>query len=104
MQQAFNPQFSPVMQQSSGSGSQTATPTQHSSGGQAATTGQPGPDGGMTPYGSPFSSPVSPFADPFAAPVAQSTNTYTPLLITGIVAVAALVGYSMYSKKSARRT
>jgi hypothetical protein len=58
----------------------------------------------MTPYGSPFSSPVSPFADPFAAPVAQSTNTYTPLLITGIVAVAALVGYSMYSKKSARRT
>jgi hypothetical protein len=42
MQQQFSPQFSPVMQQSSGSGSQSASPEQTTSGGQTGTTAPSG--------------------------------------------------------------
>ncbi len=114
MQQAFTPQFSPVMQmtQDSPGATQAASPTQMTAPMQAARSTGGGP---ATPYGTPYPGtypgsdygdwprpPTFPeaFPDPYQRPVFQKTNgDMTKLLTTGIIAVAAIGAIQMVGRR-----
>lgn len=99
-QQAFTPQFSPVMQQQQDApgATQTAAPTQYATGGQTAVTGE-----GMPPI--PMPSPGLPSYLPTGEPEYQPTfqsqtpGQYQQLLTIGIIAAAAIMIANMYKGK-----
>lgn len=111
MQQAFTPQFSPVMQmtQDSPGAVVSAAPTQYSSAGQSARTSSGTPGGAATPgapglplYEGPPRAPGFPeaFPDPYARPVVQhESGGMTDLMKTGLLAVAAIGSIKLLSDR-----
>lgn len=98
-QQAFTPQFSPVMQQQQDSpgGTQAATPIQYATAGQTARTGEGMPGAGPAP-----SMPYIPQSGPISIPeipTVQQTDKYTGLIQTGILVAGLLAGISMWQGK-----
>ena len=110
-QQDFNAQVSPsiIAQIDSAGASATGAPSQQRAGGQDARGGSSrtgNPSGG---FGQPFQnqnpfqnsypgSYPSAFRDPFSSPILQRQTSYTGVITTGIIAVAALAGLVFWSK------
>lgn len=121
MQQAFTPQFAPVMtmQQDSPGAQVTATPMQTAPGGQAARTGAPGAPPGTYPgdtrgdwptplRGEPSYArgPAFPeaFPDPFAGQAEiEEKRSMTDLLKTGIIAAVAIGAIQVIGRKNGKR-
>ena len=93
-QQAFTPQFSPVMQQSQGGGDQTASTIQEAGGGQTAGGGGPG----LSLPG--FDAPT--FADsssPDFSPVSASVVPNNKMLIMGLLVAAGFAAFVIMQPK-----
>lgn len=114
MQQAFTPQFSPVLQQTQDSPGavQSAAPQQYASPGQTARSGATVPGGAVTPgvpgvprFETPDRGPAFPeaFPDPYAQPVIQDSGGMPDLLKTGILAVAAVATIKLINDNRKRK-
>lgn len=106
-QQAFTPQFAPVMSQmqESPGARQIGAPTMYAPGGQAAATGVPPtpdmgmPPGGLSPYGLPATYPsgVTPFTGPV---IGEDKGRGIPdVVIAGIIAATVLGGIMLWQRR-----